>query len=150
MSVVSGGALAYGAAAGLVVYYAATLQLSYAGSQRSGRVWYGLFFVLSMVTVVIEVLQILLKPTDWVSHTAMFYGVVGPLLDLSIQSWPGNGAMVLLTSQFVFAVHNTPELGGVAMIVVTIFTAAVTSAGWWHEKRSVVRKYRSEPVHSTL
>ena len=56
------------------------------------------------------------------------------VLDLFLEEWPGNGAAVLLTSQCLFAIHNTPDILGVIMIVIAIFTFAIMMVGWRNEK----------------
>jgi hypothetical protein len=68
-------------------------------------------------------------------------------VDLVWGEWPSNGAVVLLTSQVVFALHNTPDVVGVFMFVVAIFTAIVMVVGWWWEKQ-VFRTYY--PPHTGI
>ena len=56
-----------------------------------------------------QMLQIVVDPSDTVSHTVLMYGVVGPVVDLLWGTWPGNGATMLLVSQTVFSVRFRPR-----------------------------------------
>ena len=124
----SDGAMAYGIIAVLVVYYSASFGLSYAPRYHRHRVYIA-FFVLAMLTVIVEMLHNL-GSTSAVTQTVMMWGVIGPVYDLAQSDWPSSGSLVLITSQLIFVLSVVDVYQWIAAAIMVLTAVIVAAARW--------------------
>jgi hypothetical protein len=65
----------------------------------------------------------------------MFYGVLGPIVDVLWDIWPGTGACVLLTSQYVFVLHTWGSWASSVECAVMIITMVGVGLSWLFHRR---------------
>jgi len=136
----SDGVMAYGIIAVLIVYYSASFELTYALKASQWKT-YTAFFLLAMLTVIVEMLHNLDNTDDKVAQTVMMWGVVGPVYDMIWNDWPGNGSLVLWTSQLVF-ILATSDIYRWIQIAVMVFTTILLGMAWW-QRQSKKKHYTS-------
>jgi hypothetical protein len=129
--------LAYGAVAGMVLFHSSRAQFGLLKTDHHKLYAYGIYFLCSMMTVLIEIFFIVYNISDWIVYVYMFWGVLGPLVDVLWTRWPDGGAAVLMTSQYLFTVHTwSSDWPPILMLTILIITGLDMGVVWYLNRRS--------------